>query len=357
MKLPIKNLYYYTTVDTMRYILKDANIFATDLNYMNDSEEYINGLCELREVINSNYGDGRKQYITEDMLNAAREEPSEIYSISFSTQRDLLSQWSMYAKESGVSLKMDFSSSHEYLAYPFGEKNEERKTISQILYPKEVYYFTKHAMDIRQYRKVERKIIEDIEKHYGDVCVKDMEANALTIWQETTPYVKRYEFNAEGEYRLAFNARNFATRFRIDYRNDKNVLKPYLDVKCAGGWPIKEIIVGPGFNQQAVYDSIIHFVQHAQLEIAKLNKREFGKQCEAVLTYRNNIPELAKKLWCAVKSEIMETESDRHDKFNNLRKQLLSSVDLEQPYKDILANRFLSKDGLIISKSEIPYIY
>lgn len=40
-------LYYYTSTDTMRYILEKGDIFATNIRYMNDSEEYINGLEEL----------------------------------------------------------------------------------------------------------------------------------------------------------------------------------------------------------------------------------------------------------------------------------------------------------------------
>lgn len=40
-------LYYYTSTDTMRYILEKGDIFATNIRYMNDSEEYTNGLEEL----------------------------------------------------------------------------------------------------------------------------------------------------------------------------------------------------------------------------------------------------------------------------------------------------------------------
>lgn len=43
----MKDLYYYTKVETMRYILCDANIFATNIRYMNDSEEYANGLKRI----------------------------------------------------------------------------------------------------------------------------------------------------------------------------------------------------------------------------------------------------------------------------------------------------------------------
>ena len=41
-------LYYYTSTDTMRYILKGGDIYATNIRYMNDSEEYTNGLNEIK---------------------------------------------------------------------------------------------------------------------------------------------------------------------------------------------------------------------------------------------------------------------------------------------------------------------
>lgn len=47
-----KELYYYTSTDTMRFILTKGDIFATNLKYMNDGEEYTNGLTELRAVLN-----------------------------------------------------------------------------------------------------------------------------------------------------------------------------------------------------------------------------------------------------------------------------------------------------------------
>lgn len=45
------NLYYYTSTDTMRYILGNGDIYATNIRYMNDSEEYTNGLNEIKVLM------------------------------------------------------------------------------------------------------------------------------------------------------------------------------------------------------------------------------------------------------------------------------------------------------------------
>ena len=43
-------LFYYTSTDTMSKILMNGNIYATNIRYMNDSEEYINGLKEIYKL-------------------------------------------------------------------------------------------------------------------------------------------------------------------------------------------------------------------------------------------------------------------------------------------------------------------
>ena len=36
-------LYYYTSTETMKLIITGGNIYATNVGYLNDSDEYING--------------------------------------------------------------------------------------------------------------------------------------------------------------------------------------------------------------------------------------------------------------------------------------------------------------------------
>ena len=73
-------LYYYTSVETMRFILENANIYATNLKYMNDAEEYSNGLKELRYVINQEFGKNTELITEEDLEKSIRMEPDS-YSI------------------------------------------------------------------------------------------------------------------------------------------------------------------------------------------------------------------------------------------------------------------------------------
>ena len=349
-------LYYYTSVETMRFILENANIYATNPKYMNDAEEYSNGLKELRYVINQEFGKNTELITEEDLEKSIRMEPDS-YSISFSTKRDLLSQWLTYAKESGVSLEMDFSSPQKYRAYPEG--SVVRKPVSNDgLCPRAVYYFTRKVMDAEKYDAVRNDIVNMIRDTTDPVTLQDIRSNAKGIWLNTTPYIKRYEFEAEGECRLVFNRPLLLEMFRIDYRNDRNVLKPYLDIECQKGWPITEIIIGPGFNQDAVYNSVKHFLNHRDLKIPMPGKRKFQKQCEKYLGI-STAPEKVKKIWRTRKKAVMNPKNIKiiYKLFTDFVEEILSDDTIEKEYIENLKKRTFTRWGIVLSKSEIPYIY
>lgn len=73
------------------------------------------------------------------------EQQPKIYSISFSRERDLLSQWSMYAKESGVSIRMDFSEDDEKTLYEIPLNNSDKRHEVSNPGPHKVYYLTRHV--------------------------------------------------------------------------------------------------------------------------------------------------------------------------------------------------------------------
>lgn len=90
-------LYYYTSTDTMRYVLTEGNIYATNIRYMNDSQEYINGLEELyylfqkeelvkewirQQKLEESLWDKMQSVFTSQNLKANKQE-MEYYSISF----------------------------------------------------------------------------------------------------------------------------------------------------------------------------------------------------------------------------------------------------------------------------------
>lgn len=122
-----KILYHYTTMSGLKGIVESGNIHATNIRYLNDSQEFNFGLDFLKKVILPSEIDFHVDNIplTEDMslldhlillrinyiLSCFRDDASissEYFVTSFSSKPDVLSQWRAYGKEKvGYSIKFD----------------------------------------------------------------------------------------------------------------------------------------------------------------------------------------------------------------------------------------------------------
>lgn len=360
------DLYYYTNVETMRCILQNANIYATNLRYMNDAEEYANGVKELREIFNEKR---EKVLITEEMLHGILENEVTSYSISFSEADDLLSQWSMYAGESGISLRMRFTGDEKYRVYTDngGMGAEERQDLPDLiekLRVKKVYYCTKSAMKESEYRAATDKIWEaatgksESKAEEGQSEKQaDIDDEYVALWKRMAPFVKRVEFQAEAEQRLVFNTAEWEKAVRIDYRNSRNVLKPYLDIECEGGWPICEVMVGPGFNQDVVFESVLHFLNHARLKVPALNGRQYYERCGEYFQNCGNMSQELYNMWKEFEPYFDKDAVDQYHLFLEIRNDMLMHSAADESFREQLRRRELTKSGILLSRSRIPYIF
>lgn len=361
-----KELYYYTSSDTMRYILTKGDMYATNVKYMNDGEEYINGLTELREVLNEEYK-GKAQIREGTFEDAVKQQPN-IYSISFSKERDLLSQWSMYAKESGVSIRMDFSDDAGKARYKIPLNASDKKRKVENPGPYKVYYLTQHVMEKNEYDKTCRQIISDINDEKTVVppeMLKDIQDGISGIWRLLAPYVKRREFFQEAEYRMTFALNSLEagtagsdSSIRVDYRVQNSVLKPYLDITRKKGWPVKEIMIGPGFNQKTVYDSVRHFLDNSKIMVPACSAKKVKKNGLFFLKRleRDNRLRGAAELAAEWKKENIQNKksTEAAQSFNLF---IASKRKLLGESGKILKDVYMSHGGIILSISEIPYIY
>ena len=96
---PPRVLYHYTTMEVLERITCNGEIWASDIEFLNDSEEYVNAKAfikhelemrvekdeKLRSIVHSHVG---QMYHELDHL--------DVYVASFSTEGDSLSQWRGY---------------------------------------------------------------------------------------------------------------------------------------------------------------------------------------------------------------------------------------------------------------------
>lgn len=166
-------LYYYTTAETMKYILTQGDIFATHISYLNDLEEYVNGLRELREIfVDQAQGDGIPITISDDKVyKEAIKEIPQIYSISFSKEADLLSQWYMYARESGVRLGLSFEGKKQnFEIKKKADKDGPMKSVESVL--RDVHYYTRIGMPHEEYQNGKNAINEAIQEYADEIGIK-----------------------------------------------------------------------------------------------------------------------------------------------------------------------------------------
>lgn len=357
-----------------------GDIYATNIRYMNDSQEYINGLDELyhlsqnenlvrewisQQKLEENLWDKMQSVFTSRNLKANKHE-MEYYSISFCKRNDLLSQWAIYAKESGVSIKMNFE---EPVYNFFTVSDDDKMNAEWNLFPQEVYYFTYAAMSNQgmenQYKNVAYRILDQL---YGAKSSKDTEEFKNEAWRYTSVFVKRYDFYQEEECRLVFEPGVSAYLPKIQYRQDKKVLKPYLDIECEKGWPIWEIMIGPGFNQQVVFDSVEHFLNHAKVEIGLKSSKDYAKRLEEYLKpyekelnqckdYKELRDWFAQIDWASEEYSKEDVVAFCNQKMEELVNVVINSSGYSEDAKQYFREHHFTRSGVVLTKSSIPYIF
>lgn len=378
----MQKLYYYTTTDTMSKILQNGNIWATNLDYMNDSREYLNGINEIRNLVTKSHitaiwfesKQKQKEYeecplkeIFSEQNGKERQNMSTRYTVSFCRQKDLLSQWTTYAKESGVCLEMVFvpDKANEYLLYEKDQKDSGDREITVERNLKDIYYFTEERTDKQKYQETAEQILSDL---FGENADNLGSESLIERWAQISIFVKQYDFYQEEEMRLAFDTMTINSETgkqpRIDYRMDKHVMKPYLDVQCKDGWPITSVMVGPGYNQDVVYKSIKFFLDHAKImSSALVTEEQWKEQIKNYLCYSKKIFPFWKELeqGKTISDKSIKSLYDKWQAFSlSSREAVLTDIAeiIKQPqYCPDFENYYLTRSGITAEKSSIPYIY
>lgn len=239
----------------------------------------------------------------------------------------------------------------------YGRDTDERnRSILKTRKPEEILYYTSESdMPVTEKSDTKGVILKRIFED-GKITEDSLE----TKWVEIGTYVKHYDFYQEQEYRIAFETENWEP-FRIGYRLDKHILKPYLDVECMNGWPITMIMVGPGFNQQVVYNSIKFYLNHEEIKSSALHGIEKWKNHlhMYIQTVSENCEETEQTVevlkWIdSLEEKNIEYISGRADIQKHIRSYM---EEAGEKYREYFKEHYFTVSGIILEKSHIPYIY
>ena len=270
-------LYHYTDTEVLDSLLSGATFWATNIFYQNDSEEYKNGVklleTKLADIVSTSK-DQRKNACIEGALKAMKKEDAQnnigLFTISFSKEEDSLHQWITYAKESGVAIELDNSKINE-LTLMYQKNDQEFGEFAKV--PLVPLDYTPNSLQEKL------SMISAIEG--------DMELPINISLRLMASYLKNPSFKSEKEVRLTFvpvAQGNDSDTTQIFYkRSQLGILKPYIKVKFCNKidndkpcLPLKSITVGPSGKQQVIFNSVVHRLNYGRCNI--YNYSSEGKQ-------------------------------------------------------------------------------
>lgn len=247
-------LWHYTSWPALQGIIEKNEIWASHIEYLNDSKEYVHGL-ELIEPVLERNGLGR------ELENFYKDSKVETYTASFSASFDSLSQWRAYAGSgAGIAIGFDRTKlvelaerhvSHFDRCYYLDQDVNAEDSIPELRAQLE------QLNDLRS-RVPESTQRNNTARRYGN-------AAGSTVWgmfPRLAARVKDIGFKEENEYRLIMRKRAGPQSKRF-FRTRGSLVVPYLKLRLSeegstdpNANPIRGILVGPSVHMGLIKEAV-----------------------------------------------------------------------------------------------------
>lgn len=226
------NVYHYTDLNALINILHEDKIVlrATNILYLNDPNELIEGIEAINKIQKNSISTGafRSYYVT-----------------SFSSCKDNLSMWGMYAANgSGCALAFDYdelAKGYEIMIKCIYGKDEIEQHFNSFQKLTQTGVFTSLVGP-----KLSK---EDEAKNRESLLINNVITTCLCAKNDAYRY--------ENETRGVIYCSDCQ---RINFRTRNNYIVPYIEVLLPKS-ALKEIVIGPTDNTQLKELSLFHFLQ------------------------------------------------------------------------------------------------
>lgn len=230
-----KKLYHYTSGDGLMGMILEGKIWCTQIFYLNDREEIINGWRMFFELLNDYDDTFKKSLLQNPNINAWNkllfiqsnndfidfsEFPIHDYPyfvFCLSSKGDDLSQWRGYSPDnSGFAIEFDFNEN-------FFKKSEFITTKEQDSNKKGVILLKRCIYKNKDKKELLKKILDHYKQNNNKTWDVFFEIVSLFF------FFKAEAFHHEKEYRLliGLNKKNLD---KIKFRKGKSTLIPYLEI-------------------------------------------------------------------------------------------------------------------------------
>lgn len=238
-------LYHYTSADAVINILEKGEFWLTHVKYFNDRKEYYDGVDLILELL-----DSRAKELGNELLLALRniflneqwrDKPLTVGILSFSAQRDLLSQWRGYTKP-GLGIALGLSTTNLY-------SQEIKAHLRPCIY------------SLAEKTAIVNKIIDEALRKYRDEKKSIDEVTSELFWllQESAITFKSKAFCEEDEWRMITFP--FANNDREwNFRSGASTIIPFVKLTIGLKSCLEEVLVGPSENQELTKNSLFYLM-------------------------------------------------------------------------------------------------
>lgn len=240
-------LYHYTTPKGLMGIVEKKILWATDVFYLNDSEEFALGIQIARDYIEKKLTDtgnnestiGRLEWLLKELKLIGPQAKIDVYISSLSEDDDQLSQWRAYCAGGGFAIGFKFGKLKE-LATAQGfvleeciyELNEQKQFITEAVDSIAGPWLNSSTPWPEQDGEGPR-----FETHLKLVA----ELSRLS------PRLKNKGFLEEKEYRLISELSFSYVEGQVKFRNQRGMVVPYREFELNDNylWQKVRVVVGP----------------------------------------------------------------------------------------------------------------
>ncbi|WXL26848.1 DUF2971 domain-containing protein [Ectopseudomonas mendocina] len=280
-------LHHYTDVNGLVGIIQNKKLWATDIRFLNDSQEMNAGINHIKKICaqhaTSNPSDNEVKKATRGLYNVIPDfiqnnlTKRNNYIVSFSRARDNLRQWMSYCpKNAGYSIEF-----HVEKILIDGVLEKEKKVVARL---EDVSYNEDKISTILELKD----FLKEIEKHSNSIAINISQPLAKKhqpIMSDLTDAmhrlandlffhtcaVKPKEFHDEQETRLIIQsalAKDHITKFRTK----SGIIVPYFEYPIDPE-SIKGITIGPNLNMKLAREGLEDFLEKHSIE-CEVNESE-----------------------------------------------------------------------------------
>jgi len=252
-------LFHYTGFDTLISIANSKELWATNIHYLNDQEEFKNAFSITKALINNEkkkHGNKADHFFDKVLKEIHGIEKLNVHIVSFTANGDLLSQWRAYCPKGGVSIGFRYND-----LKTLAKRNnfEVRKCIYDETIKREIL---QEVIDIHLEFLEEGEPIQNLTKGF------------IAILAKVAPCFKNQAFEEEQEWRLisdlvSVKNKNIGIRATADtmfpyYRFDLNGLE---DIKSKRNLSFDRYVIGPSAHSNLSSDAFGYFLNKYDLHL------------------------------------------------------------------------------------------